>query len=267
MFSDPVFYLLILAGYLGGVCAGLLGLGGGVVLTPICAVIYPILGVDESILFKIIFGTNFFIILISTLISTYRYNKRKMIYWKATLPLALFSVIGVIPGIFLVDMASSDLLRKFFGVFALIAAIRMLMKFESDISKKPVFSFPVLAITGFGAAIVGALVGVGGGIVMIPVLILLLKFPAKNVPAITNSVMIFTAIASLSGYIYIGLDNPNLPENSVGFLYLSAGIPLAFGAIFGAPTGTWLNSIISTAILKKVFAGVLFIVFLRMVVF
>ncbi len=270
MFTDlfsPVTLMLIVTGFLGGTCAGLLGLGGGVVMTPLCAIIYPLIGVDEDVLFKVIFGTNFLIILISTSISTYRYQRKNLILWRATFPLALSAVIGVLIGVFFVDRASNRLLEMFFGFFALIAGIRMFIKFEEVKNKEPVFSFPILALTGMISAIVGAFAGVGGGIVMIPVMILLLNFRTRNCPPTTNSVMIFTALASMIGYMIIGWENPLVPENSLGFVYVGAGLPLALGAVFGAPTGTWLNSRISTALLKKIFAVVLFIVFLKMVIF
>ncbi|MFC1493566.1 sulfite exporter TauE/SafE family protein [candidate division KSB1 bacterium] len=259
--------MLILTGFLGGTCAGLLGLGGGVVMTPLCAIIYPLIGVNDDVLFKVIFGTNFLIILISTTISTYRYQKKKLILWRATFPLAAAAVAGVLIGVFFVDKASNKLLEQFFGIFALIAGIRMFIKFEESKDKEPVYSIPVLALTGMSSAIVGAFVGVGGGIVMIPVMILLLNFKTRNCPPTTNSVMIFTALASMIGYMIIGWNNSLVPENSIGFVYLGAGLPLALGAVFGAPTGTWLNSIVSTVLLKKIFAVVLFIVFLKMVVF
>lgn len=271
MYFDPSLFLLIIIGLASGVIAGLIGMGGGIILTPICLIAYPILfpelNINEEVLTKSVFGTNFFVIIVSTFISTYQFNKKGLVIWKAAIPIAGFSVVGVIIGVLLAQNASADLLQKIFGIFALITAIRLQINIKSDVNKPEVYSYLIYMLLGVGASILGALIGVGGGIIVIPVLLLILNYPAVKVPGTSSSIIFVTSLTSLIGYIYIGIGNPALPAESIGYLYLPAAIPLAIGAGIGAPIGTWLNTKVSDNLFRTIFSLLLVFVFIKMIFF
>lgn len=156
---------------------------------------------------------------------------------------------------------------KNIGVFALVAAIRLQIKIKSDENKPEVYSYLIYFLLGVGASILGALIGVGGGIILIPVLLLVLNYPADRIPGTASSIIFVTSITSLFGYIYIGLGNPDLPQESIGYLYLPAAIPLSMGAFVGVPLGTWLNTKISEKLFKTIFSILLVFVFFKMMFF
>jgi len=226
--SLPFILLLILVGCLSGIVAGLLGLGGGIVMTPICSIIYPYLGVNPVVLSHVIFGTNLFVASFSSLLSAFRYHIRNLVLWRAVFPIGIFSIIGGFAGSTIAAHLSSQTLLRFFGVFVLFAAVRMYS---------------------------------------IPVMVLILHYPVRNVPGTSSGIIIFTAVAGMIGYIINGRYDPLIPDHSLGYVYLAAGIPLMLGAMFGVPLGTWINSKTSTKRIRQIFGILLFVVGIKMIFF
>lgn len=267
MLSLPIILLLILAGCLSGIVAGLLGLGGGIIMTPICSVIYPQIGINPAVLSHVIFGTNLFVAGFSSLLSAFRYHMRNLVLWRAVFPIGLFSVIGALAGSTIAAHLSSQVLLRFFGFFMLLAAVRMYYEFKPSGDREPTFNLMALALTGFCTAPLAVMFGVGGGILIIPVMILVLHIPVRNAPGTSSGIIIFTAVAGMIGYMVNGRNDPLIPDYSLGYVYLSAGIPLMVGAMIGVPLGTWINSKISTKRIRQIFGIVLVGVAIKMIFF
>jgi len=267
MDSVPGFFLLLLTGLLSGMVGGLLGVGGGFLSTPICAEIYPALGIPQEILFKIIFGTNFFMISFTALISSFRYHMRRLVLWRGVFPIAAFSIIGAFVGVMFAASVSNIVLKRLFGIFLLFVAVRMFFDYKVETEKNPSFNFPALAFVGFSTAMISTMIGIGGGIITIPIMIFLLHYPIRKAPGTSSSIIIFTSIAGMIGYAVSGWNDPLVPEKSFGYVYLDLGFPLMLGAIIGAPIGTWINARISTRRLRQVFGIVMFVIFVKMVFF
>jgi len=209
----PVFIELMFVGLLSGIVAGMLGVGGGIITTPVCAVIFPRLGVNPDILYKVIFGTNFFMISFSSLISSFRYHIRGLVLWRGVFPIAVFSILGALVGSTFAASVSNIFLKRLFGIFMLFVAVRMYLEFQAKEDKQPSFYFPALALTGFLTAIFSTMIGVGGGILTIPVMVFLLNYPIRKAPGTSSSIIVFTSIASMIGYAYNGWNDPLIPEN------------------------------------------------------
>ncbi|KPK87246.1 hypothetical protein AMJ80_12235 [bacterium SM23_31] len=267
MLSLPFILLLILVGCLSGIVAGLLGLGGGIIMTPICSIIYPYLGVNPVVLSHVIFGTNLFVASFSSLLSAFRYHIRNLVLWRAVFPIGIFSIIGGLAGSTIAAHLSSQTLLRFFGVFVLFAAVRMYYEFKSSDHREPIFNLPVLAFTGICTAFITVMIGLGGGSLTIPVMVLILHYPVRNVPGTSSGIIIFTAVAGMIGYIINGRHEPLIPDYSLGYVYLAAGIPLMLGAMLGVPLGTWINSKTSTKRIRQIFGIVLFVVGIKMIFF
>ena len=267
MLPLPIILLLILAGFISGIVAGLLGLGGGIIMTPICSVIYPYIGIHPAVLSHVIFGTNLFVASFSSLLSAFRYHMRNLVLWRAVFPIGAFSVIGALAGSTIAAQLSSPALLRFFGIFMLLAAGRMYYEFKPSGDREPIFNLLALALTGFCTAPFAVMLGLGGGILTIPVMVLILHFPVRNAPGTSSGIIIFTAVAGMIGYIVNGRSDPLIPDNSLGYVYLSAGIPLMVGAMFGVPLGTWINSKISTKRIRQIFGILLVVVAIKMIFF
>ncbi len=117
-----------------------------------------------------------------------------------------------------------------------------------------------LLSTGIGVGIFSVLTGLGGGVILVPILSLLFKFPLKKAVGTTAFVMLFNTIPGVVGRIYsgYGLVFENFNYN-IGFLIPELSIPLIIGAAIFAPIGAQLNFKLDNKIFKKI-AGVLFFV-------
>ncbi len=236
-------------------------------MTPILIILYPQLGIDPSILSHVLFGTNMFVVSFVVLFSAFRYHQRGCVLWRCVFPIAAASFVGALVGTTFAAHLSSDILLRLFGVVSLVASVRMFYKVNVSDDRIPVFNVLALLLTGFVSAMFAVMVGVGGGIITIPVMIFFLRFPVDKVPGTSSGIICFTALAGVMGYVYNGWNDPLIPEHALGYVYLSTGIPLMIGAITGVPLGTWLNSRISTKRIRQLFGILLFVAFIKMTFF
>ena len=257
---------LVTIGFLGGSFGSLLGVGGAIIMTPFLVVMYPRFGINPSVLSHILFGTNLFVVSFVALFSTFRYHQRGLVLWRFVFPVAASSVIGALTGSFLAANISSGLLLRLFGLVILGAAVKMFHTINVPEDRTPEFTIPALLITGFFSAVIAVMVGIGGAIITIPVMLFVFKFPGRIIPGTSSGIIIFTALAGMAGYMINGWNDPLIPERALGYVYLSAGIPLMAGAISGVPLGTWLNSRISTKRIQHLFGVLMFAAFLKMIV-
>ena len=97
------------------------------------------------------------------------------------------------------------------------------------------------------------MLGVGGGIVSIPIMAILLHYPYKRLAATSSSIILFTATAATIANVYHGAGVPGRPEFALGYINVAAAIPIILGALPGAPLGAWINNRLRTRPLKRIF--------------
>jgi uncharacterized membrane protein YfcA len=119
-------------------------------------------------------------------------------------------------------------------------------------------------VLGFIAGFLGSFLGVGGGIIMVPALILLFLLPVAVVAGTSSAVIIFIGITATITYIFAGQGaGLSLPGWSSGYVWWSAAIPLMLGGVPMASFGAWLNARTHARVLQRVFGAVLFVLALR----
>ena len=107
------------------------------------------------------------------------------------------------------------------------------------------------------------MVGVGGGLMTLPIMIFFFHFPVKKLPGTISGIIFFTALAGMAAKILNGWNNPHLPEYSLGYVYLPTGMPLIAGSLIGIILGTKLNERFSLNRIRKIFGVVLILVFIK----
>jgi uncharacterized membrane protein YfcA len=250
MFFEIFYFLCI--GLFAGLLGGLFGIGGGFVFIPAQLFIYSYYDIPKELQIKFAICTSLAVVVFNTLAATYSHNKKKAI----NLPLFKKIVIGIILGsIFgglLAKSFPSDLLEVIFGLMEFLFGLYFLFSpkiHDSELPKKiDTLSFNVII---FLISALSILIGVGGGIFMIP-LLTFLRFPLRQ--SIATSALI-TLLVSLLGTLLLlipSISYVSLP-NTLGYLYLPAFFPLALGAIGGAPLGAHLTHSLPTKYLKKSF--------------
>ncbi len=255
--------ILMLLGLLAATVSAMSGVGGGLLFVPILTLAY---GFSPSGAV----GTSLTVIIFTALSASFGYARQKKIYYKTGAILALMTVPGTLVGAYLTSVLPEDVLGLAFGVFLIFVAIRMV--FETRIwqrknlrnSRKCVSCEAELWKTkgklaasvslGFFGGLVSGLLGVGGGILLVPIMALLLRMPMHSVVATSMFTMIFTSLAGASQHWFLGNVN------------LVTAVLLAIGALVGAQIGAWMVKRTSPEKISLIFAVLVLVVSIQMII-
>jgi uncharacterized membrane protein YfcA len=245
--------LFIAVGSLCGFLAGLLGIGGGTILVPFLALYFHSVGVSEEILMQLTFGTSLAVAFLASCSSTCQHHRQKSLIWRAVGIMSAGSIIGAWAGATIAVHSSSLALKLVFTITLAAAAAGMF--FEKHTPSEKTVSKPSLLwlLAGFLSGLIAPLAGIGGGVVLVPVMIYLLRLPVKKVVGTSSAIIIFTSAVSTIKYIYHGLDNVLLAEGCLGFVCPTAAIFLRIGSIISAPVGAKISQKIKNSLFKKIF--------------
>ena len=255
MLTDFTLYLLL--GAFVGTLAGLLGVGGGLIIVPVLAAIFSAQGVSTNIIMQLALGTSLASIIFTSLSSVYSHHKHGAVIWPAALKLSPTILIGAWCWALLASHLSSGFLKSVFAIFELMIAAYMLWGSQVCPHKQP----PSLLITTFSGGVIGfisSLVGIGGGSISVP---WLMWYGSSIHKAIATSAALGFPIAlsaSLS-YLIAGWNHPDLPDYATGFISLPALMGIILSSIFFAPLGAGLAHRLDVKKLKKAFALLLIV--------
>jgi uncharacterized membrane protein YfcA len=239
-------------GLFAGFIAGLLGVGGGLIIVPALIWLFAIQGISPEVQPHLALGTSLASILFTSLSSVRAHNRHGAVDWTTFIRIAPGILSGSLLGAWLASLVSARPLKIFFVMFLFFAATQMALNFKP----KPHREMPgKLGLIGVGGIIgaVSSWVGIGGGTLSVP-------FQAWcNVPlhrAIGTSAAIGfpIALAGALGYILGGWQHADLPHWSLGFLSVPALGGIVLGSIFSAPLGAKKAHSLPVAKLKKIFA-------------
>ncbi len=259
------FWLLYLAsGVVAGFLAGLLGVGGGLVIVPVLTFIFAAQHFPEAYIQHLALGTSLASILFTSVSSLRAHHAHGAVNWDVVRGIAPGIVVGALLGSVLAAQLSSHFLKVFFVVFIYYVATQMLL----NIKPKPSRQLPGMAgMFGAGSFIGGisSLVGIGGGTVSVP---FMTWCNVKLHQAIGSSAAIGFPIAAAgaAGFIVNGLAVKGLPPYSLGFVYFPALLGLVVASVLMAPLGARLAHRLPVAQLKKIFALLLYALGTRMLV-
>ncbi len=264
---DPItgIALLILTGIAVGFAGGLLGVGGCFIMTPVQIWVFTSLGVPLDIAVKQAFGTNLLVVLPTAMSSAWGHSKRDVVLWRAGVTLGVVGAVGAVIGATIAAQLPGAMLKTLFGVAILLGGIRMLTARPLKVEEEPVDKPLILVAWALPIGVITGIIGIGGGILVIPVMVLALKFKMHNAIGTSTAMMIFTTIGGVTGYILNGLQVPNLPAYSIGYVNLAAFAALAMTSIPMAQVGVRTAHRLPAARLRNVFILVMFYVGLKMI--
>ncbi|MDT8442252.1 MAG: sulfite exporter TauE/SafE family protein [Desulfuromonadales bacterium] len=258
--------LFLLLGSLAGFVAGLLGIGGGIILVPLFLWVFTSTGFAPEIVVHSAFGTSLAIITLTATSSTFGHRKRGNVGWHQVGYLILGGIVGALLGAWWASMLSGDWLKGLFGVMQILVALKMVgfhprMPPEENRPRPPA---ALLAI-GLAGGTFSAFFGVGGGIVAVPLLVLALGLPIHLAVGNSSALIVVSSFFGAISYMYHGQHLPNLPPFSVGFVNLLVVLLVAPVTMLTARLGVRIASRTSHDRLLKVFATLLVLVGLRMI--
>lgn len=259
--------LYIFLGIIAGLLAGLLGLGGGVLIVPGLALIFNFLGIPPEKIMHMATSTSLASIIFTTLTAAIIQHRRGNIDWYVVWHLLPGIFLGVIGGTSLANALPNSALRIFFGIFLGIIAFHLLFKRKksTEETEKPKPSQWLQLIAGVITGLLGGILGIGGGIFVIPVL-LHLGLDVRRAMA-TSAVCAFSlSVIGTLNFMIMSWKTPSLMPGTTGYIFWPAAIIIAFTGIFFVPMGNKLANYLSTKALERVFAVFLLLIALDMLV-
>ncbi len=259
----PIFAALGVTGIVAGILAGLLGVGGGIVIVPVLYFLLPHFGVSPEGSMLIATATSLATIVPTSLSSISAHYKKGNIDKSFVFFWSFFIAIAAIAGSFVASQVKGETLTLIFGIIAILVSLNMLFRAGA----KALFTqLPARPIQAILASLVGGLsvmIGIGGGTLGVPLL------SAFNVPAhkAVGTAAVFGLVIALSGVItlfFAGATPADAPIGTFGLINLPAFITIVPLTVLFAPLGVKIGSMLNQQQLKKCFAAVLFITGSRM---
>jgi len=228
---------LLGTGIVVGFASGLLGVGGGFIMAPVQYFVFMDMGVPADVAIKMAFGTNLLVILFTASSGTWRHSRKGAVYWRAAIIMGTCGLVFAIVGSTLAAYLPGEVLKIAFGVIVLISGIRMLAVKTRQIEREPVKNPRVWFAWAVPLGIITGMLGLGGGVVAVPIMVLALRFKMHNAVATSLAMIIFNSIGGIIGYIVNGLGVPDLPAYSIGYVNLVSGFLLVVSSIGMAQVG------------------------------
>ena len=249
--------ILLACGAVSGVLAGMLGIGGGMILVPFMIIVFNHQQFDQSIIVHMAIATGMATILFTSLSAIRAHHKHGTIDWKLVTALSPGIIAGgLIGGSELFDAFPTSWLSLFFALFIVYTSVQMFINKKP----KPGRQLPgKLGLFSFGAltGALSSLLGAGGAFVSVPFMIWC-NVNTHTAMASASGLGFPIAVAATIGYVIGSWGQPGLPPGSLGYIYLPAVACIVAASIFTAPLGAKIARNTNTANLKRVFGGMLF---------
>jgi len=259
----PIALLVTLGvGGLVGLVSGLVGIGGGMLVVPFLYFLFAVpewSGVSPPPDHRVVVAhaTSLFVIIPTVLAGIRAYHKGGLVPWRVVVPMGVGAALAAALGARLAIALPPALLRSAFCVLLLGTALKLFRSPAEPLMPAPPpipRGLPVSLLAGAAVGVFSALMGVGGGIVAIPLLIGLVGLELERVAAASIGIIAFAAPAGVLAYALSGWGVPGLPPGTVGYVYLPAGLAMLPGAVLLAGTGARLNQELSPRRLQLLFA-------------
>ena len=252
--------LYLALGAVAGVLAGLLGIGGGLILVAALVWLLPSQGVPAGLAVHAALATALASIILTGLSSARAHHRRGSVLWPTVAWLVPGLLLGGWLGSLVATRLDGDWLRGFIAVYCYLAALQLGLDWPKARAERP--DAPkgagYTAAGGFIGAI-SALVGIGGGSMTVPLLVWRGVRPVRAVGT-SSACGVAIALASAAGYAAHGPAPGSLPAGSWGYVFLPAAVGIALASVLTAPLGTRLAHRISGRALRTLFAVFLVLV-------
>ena len=245
-----LFIILVIIGFGSGIIGSLIGVGGGIVMTPVLTY----MGFSPAV----IASSSLIAVFATSLSSTITYIRKKYINYRLGLQLALPAIPGSIIGGFFSNFVSLDYFKIYFAILLTLVGLYIFFK-NKIINKtlnrtpKPLF-YLILVFGTFCAGVISSFFGIGGGIIFVPILVIIYKLKMINASPTAQFTLLISTITGLLTHIILA--HPDY----------SYGITLAVGAFFGAQLGSRSIHLINENILNKILSFSLIAVAINLII-
>jgi uncharacterized membrane protein YfcA len=267
-----IFLICILLGSIVGFCAGLLGIGGGLIIVPALVYLLPQLGIEPDLIMAMALATSLATIVVTSFSAAMAHHRNSNIPWPLAKQLMIAIAVGSLLGAFVADVLSVDALKNTFAIAVFILSSYMFIAIHNASKNKMITnnedeklpSNIIIKCIGFFTGILASLMGIAGGAILVPILTYF-KVPLRQAIGVATVSGMVVATFGVIGYVIAGFGEPNLPKYSLGYVYLPALLGIIITSSFFAPVGVKAASKLPVKTIKKAFAIFLMLVAVKMI--
>lgn len=259
--------LLVVAGFVAGVMAGLLGLGGGILFTPVLLLLFQGAGLEQPVLWTV--GTSLLANFTTASSSVFKHLQLGNHCLKEGSLLGAFGIFGTVAGRWIVTSSwyNETEFSLFFSAILLYAAWHF-FRGEHTASHK---TRPNAALTVFQAALIGlaagamaTLAGVGGGMIIVPALSIVLGWPLLRIVSVSSTAIVWITFSGWMQFVFMASHEAGISGVTLGFIDLGVAAPLVTASYFGARYGVRMFRVLSQRVLQWSFGTLVLLVALRL---
>ncbi|MCW8109326.1 sulfite exporter TauE/SafE family protein [Alteromonas ponticola] len=264
---DPaaiIFACCLVMGLVVGFLAGMFGIGGGLIIVPaLTYLLISVAGLQLEQVMPMAVATSLSTIIFTGYSSARAHYKLGNLKRYIVLWCGIGISLGAVLGAQVASAISGALLKNVFATLMIVIALQMI--FGKRNSSSHYASRSTLSGIGAGSGFVSALMGIGGGVLLVPALV---WFRVNMRQAIGCAALcgLVVAIFGTASFVIAGLHQTHLPPMTLGYVYLPATFGIVTTSIFTAGVGARVGQKVDTGLLKKLLAGLLILVSIRMIV-
>lgn len=259
--------LLVVAGFAAGVMAGLMGLGGGILFTPVLLLLFQASGLEQPVLWTV--GTSLLANFTTALSSVFKHLQLGNHYLREGSLLGIFGISGTVVGRWIITSSwyNETEFSLFFSAILLYAAWHFFYgdRKESE-ENQSVSGLTVLqaALIGIAAGGMASLAGVGGGMIIVPALSVMLGWPLLRIVSVSSTAIVWITFSGWMQFMFMASPQTGISGVTMGFVDLGVAAPLVVSSYFGARYGVRLFQVLSLRVLRWSFGTLVLLVALRL---
>lgn len=253
----------LLTGTIAGLMAGLLGIGGGLVIVPALAMLFVHQGFSAGTVMHYAVGTSLATIIPTSISSLLAHQRRGSVHWPVVRFMMPGLLLGALASAWLAKQMSSTALALLFGIFMLLVAAQLLIG-TKPAPHRQLPGAVGLGVTGSVIGLVSGLLGIGGGILTV-LFLLWHREDIRLAVGTAATIGLPIAMAGTLGYVVVGWHVTAQPGYNSGFIYWPAVAAVVLASVPAAPLGARLAHYLSREILQRLFALLLVIIGIKMI--
>jgi uncharacterized membrane protein YfcA len=253
----------LLTGAVAGLMAGLLGIGGGLVIVPALALLFAGHGVANAHLMHLAVGTSLAAIIPTAIASTLAHHRRGSVHWPAVRALLPGIIVGGLCGAWLARHISSPALALCFGVFEVLVALQLWLG-TKPAAHRGMPGATAMTAAGVGIGAISVMLGIGGATLTTPFM-LWNGVDIRRAVGTSASCGLPIALSGAAGFAVSGLSIMVQRDWTTGFIYWPAVAGIMLTSVTLAPLGARLAHHLPRPVLQRVFALFLLLVGVKMV--
>ncbi|WP_294607187.1 sulfite exporter TauE/SafE family protein [uncultured Roseovarius sp.] len=254
---------VILSAIFAGIMAGLLGVGGGIVLVPMLFWMLSLSDFPSGIFMHMAVATSLSTIMFTSMSSAWAHNKRGAIDLKLLRLWAPAMMLGALSGGLVSRYIGADELKAIFGIIALLVAANMArpkpLVLSDDLPESRIAHIAISGVTG----LFSSLMGIGGGTLSVPILSAF-SVEIRRAVGTASAFGVVIAVPAVIGFVLSGLGVEGRPPLSLGYVNIAAALVILPFTVGFAPVGARIAHSVDTKWIKRAFAFFLFITAIRM---